>query len=79
MDDDEISDTIERLNLVLQSTPKGQPVFMGRALFIACTGQGLVSMDNQPEGANPLYRGEHPIVLPPELPGWEFQIRPHHA
>jgi len=76
MDEPEIAEKIERLDAVMIV---GRPIAMGAALFDACKARGMVSMDLRPQGANPSYRGLSPIICPPGLPDWEFQIGPPHA
>ena len=75
MDQKEIDEKIQRLNGAMIA---GRPIAMGAAFYDACSARGLVATDIEPRGANPSYRGLSPIVLPPGLPDWEFQIgRPH--
>ena len=79
MNDENITDKIERLNLVLGDKPSGQPVAMGAEFYEACASRGLVSTDIEPHGGSPAYLGTSPIILPPNFPPWEFQIGPPHA
>ena len=76
MEEDEIADAIKRLDGVMIA---GRPIAMGSALYDACTARGLVSVDINPSGKNPAYRGLSPIQLLPGLPDWEFQIGPPNA
>ena len=85
MDKQAIADEIQRLDMVLKSTPEGQPVAMGRAFFAALTDRGMVSFDvgarSVPESpdANPKYLGLRPIIVEAHLPEWEFRIGPPRA
>jgi len=76
MEENQVTEKIERLNDVMIV---GRPIAMGAAFFDACSARGMVAMDLEPRGANPSYRGLSPIVLPPGLPEWEFQIGPPFA
>jgi C4-type Zn-finger protein len=76
-EDESVDELFDRLNNVLESTPVGQPVVMGSAVFEECMWRGT-AVDIQPPGRNPVYRGLWPVVLQPELPEWEFRIDPAH-